>query len=277
MKLNNTPLPQLDSSAELIDTHCHLDMEEYQADLETVIQAAAQHGIRRIITIGIDLASSCRAVSLAQQHAGVFATVGIHPHDADQANRETLKQLADLEKNARVVGYGEIGLDYAKKYAPAEVQRKAFAAQLQLAKTLDLPVVIHDRDAHQDVARLIRSAGPFPRGGVMHCFSGDRRLAEEMVDCGFFLSIPGIVTFANAATLHDVIRAIDLDHLLLETDGPFLAPVPYRGKRNEPKLMLYTAQMVASLKQVSLEEVARATTTNAVRLFHLPEVRHDCR
>ena len=271
------PLPALAAQAELVDTHCHLDMAEYASDVDAVLRAAAQHGVKRVVTIGIDLASSRAAVALAERIPAVFATVGFHPHDAVQATPDHLRRLADLAGHRLVVGYGEIGLDYVKNYAPREVQLRAFAAQLRLGRELGLPVVIHDREAHEDVCRLIKEAGPLPRGGVMHCFSGDRRLAETMVDSGFLISIPGVVTFANAHALHEVVRAIDLRHLLLETDGPYLAPVPYRGKRNEPQLLLLTAQKVAELKGVSLEDVARTTTANAVRLFQLARDDHDLR
>jgi len=275
MKPAILPLPELSTRAELIDTHCHLDMSAYQPDLENVIQSAVRHGIRRIITIGIDYSSSREAVTLSDRFPNVFATIGFHPHDAQQATTGAMQRLADLASHRAVVGYGEIGLDYVKNYAPRDVQRRVLSEQLHLAKELNLPVVIHDREAHADVCHLIREAGPFPRGGVMHCFSGDRQLAEEMIDLGFFISIPGVVTFSNAHNLHEVIQAIDLRYLLLETDGPYLAPVPFRGKRNEPKLMLYTAQKVAELKQLSLDEVALATTANAIRLFHLPGEGHD--
>lgn len=271
MKHPLPPLPYLSPPFELIDTHCHLDMEAYRSDLDTVIDTAARHGVRRIITIGIDSPSSQRAVALAEQYANIYATIGFHPHDAAQATAQALDQLAILARHRSVVGFGEIGLDYVKNYAPREVQLKAFDQQLALARDLDLPVVIHDREAHDDTRALLRSAGPLPRGGVMHCFSGDSQLAEEMIDLGLHLSIPGVATFAKAQTLHEVIRAVDLRFLLLETDGPFLAPVPYRGKRNEPKLLLYTAQMVADIKQLPLEAVAEATTANAVRLFQLTE------
>lgn len=271
------PLPKLSPQAELIDTHCHLDMEAYQADLDEVIQSATQYGIKRIITIGIDYHSSRQAVTIAEQYANIFAVIGFHPHDALKATVDALNDLTKLAHHGSIVGFGEIGLDYAKNYAPRDIQIKAFSKQLHLAKELDLPVVIHDREAHEDTRDLIRSAGHLSRGGVMHCFSGDSRLAQEMIDLGLYISIPGIATFTNAHLLHEVIRFIDLRYLLLETDGPFLAPVPYRGKRNEPKLLLYTAQMVADLKQISIEEVARATTANAVRLFHLPETTHDPR
>lgn len=277
MKHRIAPFPKLSSPAELIDTHCHLDMEAYQADLDQVIQSAVQCGIKRIITIGVDDHTSHRAVEIAQQYANIFAVIGFHPHDARKATADALNNLTQLAQHDSIVGYGEIGLDYAKNYAPRDIQIKAFREQLHLARELDLPVVIHDREAHEDTRSLIRSAGPLPRGGVMHCFSGDSELAQEMIDLGLYISIPGIATFTNAHLLHEVVRVIDLRYLLLETDGPFLAPIPYRGKRNEPKLLLYTAQMVADLKQIPLEEVARVTTANATRLFRLPEAPHDPR
>jgi len=275
MKSPPPPLPALNNTAELIDTHCHLDMDAYSEDLDTVINTAAQHGVTRILTIGIDVASSEAAVRLAELYPNVYATVGIHPHDAAQASPQGLQQLANLASHGKVVGYGEIGLDYVKNYAPKQVQLEAFGQQLNLAQKLNLPVIIHDREAHEDTLSMLRAAGPFPRQGVMHCFSGDTQLAQATLDLGFYISIPGVATFANAQGLRDVIKAVDMDMLLLETDGPFLAPVPYRGKRNEPKLMLYTAQMVADIKNISLEEVAYSTTANAARLFHLPETIHD--
>lgn len=270
MKHQPFPLPQLSHKSELIDTHCHLDMEDYRSDLDTVIQAAAQVGIKRIITIGIDHTSSLQAVTIAEQYTNIYATVGFHPHDAHKVTANALNDLTKLSQNKSVVAYGEIGLDYVKNYAPRDIQIKAFSEQLHLAKELDLPVVIHDREAHEDTLNLIRSAGHLPRGGVMHCFSGDNRLAQEMITLGFYISIPGVATFTNAHLLHEIIRDVDLRYLLLETDGPFLAPVPYRGKRNEPKLLLHTAQIIADLKQITIDEVARATTDNAVRLFRLP-------
>jgi TatD DNase family protein len=275
MKAPPAPIPKLPDAVALIDTHCHLDMEAYHSDLDEVITSAAQHGVTRIITIGIDVASSRAAIDLAGRYDNVYATVGIHPHDAGQATPGALAQLRLLAGEDRVVGYGEIGLDYAKNYAPRKVQIQAFAEQLTMAQELALPVIIHDREAHSDVLSLIRAAGHFPRQGVMHCFSGDQEFAKAVLDLGFYLSIPGVATFANASILREVIRMVDLDALLLETDGPFLAPVPYRGKRNEPKYMLYTAQIVAELKNIPLEEVARVTTANAVRLFNLPESGHD--
>jgi hydrolase, TatD family len=271
------PLPALSTNAELVDTHCHLDMSDYEPDLPEVLHKAAKHSVTRIITIGIDLPSSRTAVALAERIPSVFAAVGIHPHNAHQATPAALRQLADLTVNRRVVGYGEIGLDSVKSYVPREIQMRAFAEQLHLARELGLPVIIHDREAHEDACRLIKEAGPFPAGGVMHCFSGDLRLAETMIDLNFLISIPGVVTFANAHTLHEVVRVLDLRHLLLETDGPYLAPVPCRGKRNEPKLLLLTAQKVADLKQMTVDDIARTTTANALRLFQRIRDDHDLR
>ncbi len=263
--------PQLPPDAKLIDTHCHLDMTAYGLDLEAVVHAAADLGVARIIAIGIDWPSSAAAVEIAGRFPGVFAAVGIHPHQAAEAGDNDYARLAALAERPenKVVGYGEIGLDYAKNYAPRDLQVKEFARQLGLAQDLRLPVIIHDRDAHDDTMRLLREAAPFPAGGVMHCFSGDCKLARQVINLGFHISIPGIVTFKNAETLQQVAADIPLEHMLLETDGPFLAPVPWRGKRNKPEYLLYTAQKIADLRNISLTEVARRTSANARSLFRL--------
>jgi TatD DNase family protein len=264
------PFPELSPASSLIDTHCHLDMADYQADLDQVLAEAKQCGVTRIISIGIDLPSSCRAAELAHSYDGVYATVGVHPHDAAQADEQVFGQLAELAAaEPKVVGFGEIGLDYAKKYCPQDVQLRAFARQLELAKELRLPLIIHDRDAHEDTLRLLREKGPFPQGGVMHCFSGDAALARHVLDLGFHLSIPGIVTFANATVMREAVRTVSLDRLLLESDGPFLAPTPFRGKRNLPKYLLYTAAAVAELQEVPFDTLACQTTMNAEKLFAL--------
>lgn len=264
------PQPELAPGHSLTDTHCHLDMADYQDDLDKVIDSARKCGVTRIITIGIDLASSRRAVELAAQYDGVCASIGIHPHDAAEADEEVFHQLAELAALPKVVGFGEIGLDYAKKYAPVEVQLAAFARQLDLVNGLNLPVIIHDRDAHDDTLRLLREKGPLPRGGVMHCFSGDAELARQVLELGLYISIPGIVTFPNAAIMRQAVQEVPLDRLLLETDGPFLSPLPFRGRRNLPEYLLHTAAAVAELKGISLDELARQTTHNAEKLFSLP-------
>ncbi len=258
-------------AVEFVDTHCHLDMEPYRGEVPRLLAEARSCGVVQVISIGIDYPSSVAALALAARHSGVYASIGFHPHEAGAVNDNSLAELAALAGVDKVVACGEIGLDYVKDYAEPEVQQRAFRRQLELAIELELPVIIHDREAHGDIARLVREAGRLPRGGVMHCFSGDRAFAEEMIGLGFLLSIPGIVTFKSATTLHEVVRAIDLSHLMLETDGPFLAPVPHRGKRNQPAYLLHTAQQVAHIKDMPLDEVARQTTANARALFHLPE------
>lgn len=257
----------------LIDTHCHLDMADYAPDLPAVLARAAAAGVCRIVTIGIDLASSRRAVELAASLPALSATVGIHPHHVAEASDGVYDELVRLATDAAslVAGYGEIGLDYAKPYAPPEVQRRHFARQLRLARDLALPVVIHDREAHEDCLTLLREVA-LPAGGVMHCFSGDVAFARRVLDLGLFISIPGIVTFKNAVQLHEVVRALPLDRMVLETDGPFLAPVPRRGKRNEPALLPHIARAVAEVRGVAPADIARHTTANARRLFQLPEL-----
>jgi TatD DNase family protein len=262
--------PVLPAGCRLVDTHCHLDMNAYQTDLEQVLIHAASRGIDRIITVGIDPASSGRAVALAEKYPGVSATVGIHPHNLAELSDDSLAGLRELAAHPKVVAFGEIGMDLHYDYFPADLQRECFTRQVALARELALPLVIHDRDAHGQVLEVLRAGGPFANGGVMHCFSGDTALAEAVLELGFYVSVPGVVTFAKSAMLQEAVRHTPLDRLLLETDGPYLAPEPRRGRRNEPALLLFTAAKVAELKGVTLAELATATTANAERLFRLP-------
>lgn len=272
MKNKQINKPQLVPGTTLIDTHCHLDMDAYARDLEHLIRSAADQGITEIVTIGIDLASSRKAVDLAKQFPGVWAAIGIHPHHALNGDIETYHQLQLLAKDRanKVVGYGEIGLDFAKNYAPRDVQLNCFERQLNMAKELNLPIVIHDRDAHDAILDILHAHAPFPALGVMHCFSGDIELARRIIDLGLYISIPGIVTFTKSASMQQVAREIPLQRMILETDGPFLSPVPYRGKINKPEYLVYTAQKIAELRGVSLDAIARQTTLNAKTLFRLP-------
>jgi TatD DNase family protein len=246
-------------------------MGAYTADLHDVLARASSNGVGTVITIGIDLPSSKQAITLAARNPMVKATIGIHPHDVGNIDSRDLLEIEGLIENKPrdIVGYGEIGLDYVKRYSPAEVQRRAFADQLVIAKNHNLPVIVHDREAHDDILKVLRTHGPFDSGGGMHCFSGDLQFAEKVLDLGFHISIPGIVTFKNASALQEVAAKIPLEALLLETDGPFLAPDPYRGKRNEPSFLLYTAEKVATLRGISIDQLAAATTANAAGLFHL--------
>lgn len=268
-------IPQLLGDTFLIDSHCHLDMDAYQEDLPEILDRAAENSVRTIISIGIDEHSSDQAISLARQYPIIKATVGVHPHEASTITNDTLDCLASLIDRNRefVVGYGEIGLDYAKMYSPLATQQTQFRSQLSLAKSLKLPVIIHDRDAHHDTLQILREAGPFDSGGVMHCFSGDMALAKQVLDLGFHISIPGVVSFKNGAILQKVAREIPLSCMLLETDGPFLTPTPFRGKRNEPAYIPFIAEKVAELRKISIAEVATATSSNAITLFGL--TKHD--
>ncbi|MFA7382187.1 MAG: TatD family hydrolase [Desulfurivibrionaceae bacterium] len=266
-------LPVTEEGVVLIDTHCHLDFPDYQEDLAEVLSRARQAGVSRIVTVGIDFATSQAAVELAARDVALFATVGVHPHHVRELGAGDYGRLRELAAHPRVVAYGEIGLDYVKEYSPRAMQQEHFARQVDLARKLALPLIIHDREAHADTLAVLRAALPLKAGGVMHCFSGDAAFAEEVLDLGFYISIPGVVTFPKAQVMQEAVRQVPLSRLLLETDGPFLAPVPRRGKRNEPALMLHTALKVAELKEVSLAELAQATTANAERLFRLAECR----
>lgn len=255
----------------LTDTHCHLDFPDYRDDLPEVLARSRQAGVGRIVTVGIDLVTSQAAIELAANDSSLFATVGVHPHHVRELAAGAYERLRELAAHPRVVAYGEIGLDYVKEYSPRAMQQEHFARQVDLARELSLPLIIHDREAHVDTLAVLRAAPSLAAGGVMHCFSGDAAFAEEVLALGFYISIPGVVTFPKAQVMREAVRQVPLDRLLLETDGPFLAPAPWRGKRNEPALMLHTAIKVAELKGVSLAELALATTANAERLFRLTE------
>ncbi|PID41406.1 MAG: hydrolase TatD [Proteobacteria bacterium] len=268
MKKQKQPLPFLQSGSNIIDTHCHLDMDAYRDDLPDVLDRAETAGIKGILTIGIDLPSSRAAVELASRHDLLRAAIGTHPHDARNMTDADLDALIQLADNEQVVGYGEIGLDYAKEYSNPTRQRKVFGRQLAVARQLDLPIIIHDREAHTDCLEIIKAEGPFDKSGVMHCFSGNLAFAKKVLDTNLFISIPGIVTFKNAPELHEVAKKMPLEYMLLETDGPFLSPVPFRGRRNEPAYTLYTAAAIAELRGITIDEVARQTTINAQKLFN---------
>lgn len=253
----------------LIDSHCHLDMDDYADDIDAVLACAKAAGVTHIITVGTDLASSEQALALAQKYSVLKAAVGIHPHDVGNVGDADWDGLLDLvaRGNGAIVGWGEIGLDYVKNHSPRDIQRRQFARQLELAAQVRLPVIIHDREAHDDTLAAL-TTGPVRRyGGVMHCFSGDWPLAKKFLDLGLYISLSGVVTFKNASALQEVAAKVPLDRLLVETDGPFLAPHPYRGKRNEPAWVVKTAEHIAEARGIPLATLAAATTANARRLF----------
>jgi len=251
----------------LIDSHAHLEMKEFDRDREEVIRRARQAGVDFIVTVGTNLALSKKAIALTAKHENIYATVGVHPHDVAKTDKSTFEALKELAHNPKVVAYGEIGLDFFRNISPPEKQLDLFGRQLELAKELQLPVIIHDRDAHEQTLRIVSASGV--RRGVFHCFSGDYDMAQQCINLGFYISVPGVVTYDKAKTIQDVARRVPLSSLLLETDAPYLAPIPHRGKRNESSFIIHTAKKVAELKGVSLEEVADATTKNAKSLFHI--------
>ena len=254
----------------LFDTHAHLGLESFfEKDLKSVIRRADAAGVKYIATVGIDLPESRKAVSIASRHAGIYAIVGVHPHEARGVTDETLEEMARLARHEKVVAYGEIGLDFYRNHSPRHTQMAVFRKQVRLARELKLPIVIHDRDAHAETVKILKEEKADEVGGIIHCFSGDVRMAWDCIAMGFFISIPGTVTFKKARQVHDVVREVPLDYLLVETDCPYLTPVPHRGKRNEPAYVRFTAVAVAALKQSPFEEVAAATTANARRVFNL--------
>ena len=249
----------------LIDSHAHLEMREFDSDRHDVIERAGLAGVDCIVTVGTNPGLSRKALSIAHQYKNIYATVGVHPHDVAKAGDKSFDELKALAQDPKVVAYGEIGLDYFRNISSQEKQLESFGMQLELAKELNLPVVIHDREAHQQSLETVKASGV--RRGVFHCFSGDYEMAKKCIDLGFYISIPGVVTYDKSKTLQDVAARTPLSSLLVETDAPYLTPVPHRGKRNEPSYVIHTAKKVAEIRGMPLEEVARQTSLNALNLF----------
>lgn len=254
-----------------IDSHCHLTDPQFDPDREAVIERARAAGVRRFLVIGATgkFGHNQRAVELVRRHDDVFAAVGMHPHDAKNITEETYVQLRALAREPRVVALGETGLDFYHNQSPPDVQCAHFRTFVRLARELGLPLSLHIRDAYPQAARILKEEGEGQVTGVAHCFTGNLEEAEELLNLGFFLSFTGIITFKNAVNLREVVKRVPLDRLLIETDCPFLAPVPHRGKRNEPALVVHVAEKVAEVKETSLAKVAEMTTQNAERLFRL--------
>jgi TatD DNase family protein len=257
-----------------IDSHAHLEMEAFDADRDAVLDRAAKAGLEAIITVGTTLPDCEKAVELARLHRAVYAAVGIHPHEVKGIGDGTYDALRRLARCEKVVAIGEIGLDFFYDNAPRDLQLRRFGEQLDIAQGLDLPVIIHDRDAHAETLGLLRPRQGRLRG-VLHCFSGDGAMARECLEMGFYLSVAGPVTFRTADRLREVVTEIPLDRLLIETDAPYLAPQPYRGKRNEPAYIVETARCLAQIRGIPAAEMERLTAANARRLFGLAEGRAD--
>lgn len=254
----------------LIDTHTHLDDARYNEDREAVINRAREAGVEAFVTIGCDLTTSQAAVALADRFPFVYASIGVHPHEVKLVRDGWYDEFRRLAKNKNVVAYGEIGLDYHYNHSSPKEQRDRFREQIQVARELTLPMIIHTREAQEDTVTILKEERGSEIGGVFHCFSGDSWLAEEALDLGFYLSFSGILTFQNAAALREIAKNTPLDRVLIETDCPYLTPVPYRGKRNEPVYVSQVAKQLAALHpELSLDDVQRTTTVNAKRLFKI--------
>ncbi|MDD5724059.1 MAG: TatD family hydrolase [Syntrophales bacterium] len=250
----------------LVDSHAHLEMDEFDGDREAVIRRAQESGVDCIVTVGVNLEDSRKAVALAERYDMIYASVGVHPHDVKDIDETTYDLLRDLSKSSKVVAYGEIGLDFFRNLSPKDLQIRRFGEQLELAAQLALPVIIHDREAHKETVEMLKGRRE-GRGGVVHCFSGDYDMAVSCLDMGFYISIPGTVTYKKSGTLRDIVRKLPIDRLLVETDCPFLSPEPERGRRNEPAYVAHTARRIAQIKDLPLEDVERVTSRNARDVF----------
>lgn len=254
----------------LIDSHIHLDYEQFSEDFDAVLERAYAADVREMITIGCRPESCKKAIRLAETYPSIYATVGVHPHQAAETNDEEMDWLREQLQHPRVVGLGECGLDYFYMNSPKEVQQSVFRKHAELSLETDMPLIIHTRDAEEDTIDILQGVaqGRMYRG-LIHCFSGSSALVEACLEMGFYFSISGLVTFVKS--LHKPIKTIPLDRLLIETDAPYLAPSPHRGERNEPAFVRHTAEKLAKVKGVSLEELAEYTTRNTRTVFRLPE------
>lgn len=251
----------------LFDTHVHLNADQFQDDLQEVIDRARETGVSNMVVVGFDRPTITKAMELVEKYDFLYASVGWHPVDAIDMTDEDLAWIEELSQHPKVVAIGEMGLDYYWDKSPKEVQKEVFRKQIQLAKKVNLPIIIHNREATSDIVGILREEEAHTVGGIMHCFSGSVEVAMECVEMNFYISLGGPVTFKNARKPKEVAEAVPLEKLLIETDCPYLAPHPYRGKRNEPSYVKLVAQQIADLKGLSYEEVAKETTDNAKKLF----------
>ncbi|AET65798.1 hydrolase, TatD family [Desulfosporosinus orientis DSM 765] len=250
------------------DTHAHMDDPVYADDFPELLSRLKSAGISRVTNVGYDLSSSERSVNLAQDYDFIYAAIGVHPHNAEEVTSETWENLLRLSKQPKVLAWGEIGLDYFRDLSPRSVQKEVFIQQIKLANEAGLPIVIHNRDAHQDVLEIVK-AHPPRYGGVFHCYSGSWEMAQILLNFGFYLSFAGPVTYKNARHTVEVAKKLPLDRILVETDSPYLTPEPRRGKRNEPAYVCEVVKKIAEIKDLNYEDVAQQTMKNAEHVFRL--------
>ncbi|MGE0668955.1 MAG: TatD family hydrolase [Sphingomonadales bacterium] len=252
----------------LVDSHCHLDFPQLSADLDGVVARAEAAGVGLMLTISTALARFDRVLAIAEKYDNIYCSVGVHPHEAEAEPDTVARRLVELSAHPKVVGIGETGLDYFYEHSPRDIQQHVFREHIKAARETGLPLIVHTRDADDDTIRILAEEmgqGAYP--GLIHCFSSSRELAEKSVELGLYISISGIATFKKAGELRETIRGLPLDRLLVETDSPYLAPIPFRGKDNEPSFVVHTARTVAGLKNVSPEALAEKTTDNFFALF----------
>lgn len=256
---------------ELIDTHCHLTFKQLASDIDAVIARSIAAGVTSWITVGTDPGHNAKAIELARKYDSMYATVGVHPHDAKDVTGQAIRQLHALAQNKKVVAIGETGLDFHYDHSPRDKQAEVFTSHLQLAGELALPVIIHSREAFDETMKILRRSGPDLRKVVFHCFSGSPEQAKIVLDAGFYISFTGVVTFRNADAIRQAAEIVPLDRLMLETDCPYMSPEPMRKQRiNEPALMVHTAKFLAELKGMDLSDFASAVTATSKAFFNMP-------
>ena len=253
----------------LFDTHAHYDDERFDTDREELLASLPGKDVDLVINAGSDMPSSRTSVALAEKYPYIYAAVGVHPHEAKSLTEADCDELLELAKHPKVVAIGEIGLDYHYDLSPRDIQREAFARQIELAKTAGLPFVVHEREACKDCLDILKAQGVGERAGVMHCFSGSRETAKILLDMGMYISVGGPVTFKNNVKTVDMVEYVPLDRLFIETDSPYLTPVPHRGKRNDSSYVYHVAAKIAEIKGISVEEAAAATKANAIKFFKI--------
>jgi len=252
----------------LFDTHVHLNSKMYEEDLDVVITRAIEADVTRMAVIGFDVPSNVRAIELAEKYDSIYAVVGIHPSDARSATAASWEIIKEQLKHPKVVALGEIGFDYYHDTSFNDIQRVVFERQLEIAKEMNMPIVVHMRDSVEDVYETLKEKGQ-GLGGVIHCYSGDVDMMHKFLDLGFYIGLDGPVTFKNAHLVHEVAKSVPMERLVIETDGPYLTPAPYRGKRNEPAYVAYVAEKIAELKGMTYEEVCRITTENGLKMYRI--------
>jgi len=253
----------------LFDSHAHIDAKQFDNDRELVIKRAKLNDISYIMNPGADFESSVNAVALAEKYDFIYAAVGVHPHDVETMDEQMLSLLKGMAMKEKVKAIGEIGLDYYRDLSPRDLQKKWFIEQIRMAKSLEMPIIIHDRDANDDVLRILKEEKAFETGVLMHCYSGSKELAGQYIKLGAYLSIAGPLTYKNARKTVEVVETVPLERLMIETDSPYLTPEPFRGKRNESMHVKYVCQKMADIKGLPFEEVARITLENAKSFFKI--------